>query len=207
MHDGARQKGAGAQHDGKTERPSRHVRELLGATIDAIQIPAEVAGHLEQALLASQSDADQDRRETRDRLEKQHRALLSKLDRGYDDYLEGRISEDFWTRKSEEWEDARRALEADVARLDRPSAPLALTVQKILELAKQAGFLYRTQDPSEQRRLLDTVLSNCTFDRGSLCPPTVSRSTCSSAGTNLGIGGEGGIRTLSASLESVSYSF
>ena len=44
------------------------------------------------------------------------------------------------------------------------------TAEKILELAKQAEFLYKTQDPAEQRRLLETVLSNCTFDRGTLCP-------------------------------------
>jgi hypothetical protein len=137
--------------------------------LDQDDVDAEAA-HLEQALQASESQADQDRRETRERLDKQHRALVSKLDRGYEDYVEGRISEDFWTRKSEQWEEERRSLEAEIARLDRPSAPLALTGQKILELAKQAGFLYRTQDPVEQRRLLDTVLSNCTFDRGSLCP-------------------------------------
>ena len=45
-----------------------------------------------------------------------------------------------------------------------------MTAEKILELAKKAAFLYKTQDPAEQRRLLETVLSNCTFDRGSLCP-------------------------------------
>jgi hypothetical protein len=38
------------------------------------------------------------------------------------------------------------------------------TGQRILELAKQAGFLFRTQNPAEQRRMLETVLSNCTFD-------------------------------------------
>ena len=49
--------------------------------------------------------------------------------------------------------------------------PLAtVTAAKILELAKKAEFLYKTQNPAEQRRLLETVLSNCTFDRGSLCP-------------------------------------
>src|SRR5439155_15475681 len=45
-----------------------------------------------------------------------------------------------------------------------------VTAGKILELARQAEFLYKTQDPAEQRRLLETVLSNCTFDRGTLCP-------------------------------------
>src|SRR5262249_58988717 len=40
----------------------------------------------------------------------------------------------------------------------------------ILELAKQAVFLCETRDPGEQRRLLEAVLSHCTFDRGSACP-------------------------------------
>ena len=35
----------------------------------------------------------------------------------------------------------------------RPSSQMALTGQRILELAKQAGFLYRTQDPAQQRRI------------------------------------------------------
>ena len=32
-----------------------------------------------------------------------------------------------------------------------------------------AGILYKTQDLAEQRRVVDSVLSNCTFDRGSVC--------------------------------------
>ena len=45
-----------------------------------------------------------------------------------------------------------------------------VTGQKILELAKQAENLYQSQNSTEQRRLLETVLSNCTFDRGTLSP-------------------------------------
>ena len=106
----------------------------------------------------------------KERLENQRRAILSKLDRGYDDYLENRISEDFWTRKSEQWEEERRALDAQIGRLEQPASRIALTGQRILELAKQAGFRYRTQDSAQQRRMLETVLSNCSFDRGTLCP-------------------------------------
>src|SRR6516162_10072001 len=51
------------------------------------------------------------------------------------------------------------------------SKPCAtVTAARILELAKQAENLYKSQDPPEQQRLLETVLSNCTFDRGTLCP-------------------------------------
>ena len=67
---------------------------------------------------------------------------------------------------------------------------------KILELAKKAEFLYKTQDPAEQRRLLETVLSNCTLIVEVFVLPTVSHSTCSSAATKQEIGGESGIRTL-----------
>jgi len=65
--------------------------------------------------------------------------VLSKLDRGYDDYVSGKINEEFWTRKSEQWDEERRSLETELARLDRPNGHI--TGQKILELAKQAGFL------------------------------------------------------------------
>ena len=52
---------------------------------------------------------------------------------------------------------------------ERSTRPLTRRSAR-LELAKQAEFLYKTQDPAEQRRLLETVLSNCTFDRRSLYP-------------------------------------
>jgi site-specific DNA recombinase len=48
-------------------------------------------------------------------------------------------------------------------------ATTELEGEKILELAKNAENLYKSHDPAEQRRLLETVLSNCTFDAGTIC--------------------------------------
>jgi Resolvase, N terminal domain len=120
---------------GNSYMRQEELSELLGVTIDAIQIPAAAADFLADALRMSQELADTERRETRERLGKQHRALVSKIDRAYDDYLEGRIPKDFWTRKSEQWEEERRSLEVQRARLDRPEAQLTVTGQRILELA------------------------------------------------------------------------
>ena len=138
--------------------------------MQAIQIPTAVADQIAAALRDSDGQAEQARTEARQRLEDRRRKVLAKLDRGYDDYLDGRVTEDFWNRKSGEWEDERRTLEAELARLAHSDGPVAVTAERILELAKNAEFLYKTQDPAEQRRLLETVLSNCTFDRGTLCP-------------------------------------
>jgi hypothetical protein len=62
------------------------------------------------------------------------------------------------------------SVDAARPRLEQPRPLATATAVKILELAKRAESLYKTQNPTEQRRLLETVLSNCTFDRGSLCP-------------------------------------
>jgi hypothetical protein len=52
------------------------------------------------------------------------------------------------------------------------------TGEKILELAMNAYSLYSQQDFVERQKLLDSILSNCTFDRGTLFVlVTLSRST------------------------------
>jgi hypothetical protein len=116
------------------------------------------------------NETEQARQRSGSQLTQRQRAVQVKLDRGYEDYLEGRISESFWTRKSQEWEMESATIESEIARLSHPTPGIVATGEKILELVKQAEFLYKTQSRTEQRRLLETVLSNCTFDRGSLCP-------------------------------------
>ena len=44
---------------------------------------------------------------------------------------------------------------------------------QILELAQTAYSSYVAKNPHEQARLVKTVVSNSTFDRGNLCPTYV----------------------------------
>jgi hypothetical protein len=103
-------------------------------------------------------------------LEKRRRAVVGKLDRGYEDFVSGDISDELWKRKSTEWEADLSATETELTRIQHPCQPMMVTAERILELAQKAEFLYKSQDRAEQRRLLEIVLSNCTFDRGSLTP-------------------------------------
>ena len=156
---------------GNTYLREEQLVRLLGSVVTPIQIPCEIADDIAGALQSTEADNERHRHTAISHLDQRRRTLIAKLDRGYDDYVGGTISEEFWTRKSQEWEADRRTVEAELARLEHTDGTrLAVTGEKILELAKQAGFLYQTQNPPEQRRLLDTVLSNCTFDRGTLCP-------------------------------------
>jgi hypothetical protein len=115
-----------------------------------------------------------DRQQALTQATQRRRGGQAKLDRAYDDYLEGRLSEGLWMRKSGEWEVELATVDAEIARASRPTPAYAVTADRILELAKTAHSRYIGQSQAERRRLLDTVLSNCTFDRGSLRPTYTS---------------------------------
>jgi DNA invertase Pin-like site-specific DNA recombinase len=143
---------------------------LLADVIKPIQITSEIAASIADAISASESAAERTRSEALRQVDQRRSAVLTKQDRAYEDFLEGRVSEEFWSRKSRAWEAELNAIETERLRIDTPREAITVTAHKILELAKQAEFLYKSQNPREQRRLLETVLSNCTFDRGTLCP-------------------------------------
>jgi site-specific DNA recombinase len=144
--------------------------QLLGGAVDQIQLPERVAKAITVRLHASQAELEQARRRSSTRLLERQRALQAKIDRGYDGYVDGRISDALWGRKSAEWEAELATVTAELSALEQPATSFVATGETILELVKRAGILYKTQDPAEQRRVLDSVLSNCTFDRGSVYP-------------------------------------
>jgi hypothetical protein len=147
---------------------------LLCDVIRPVQITPDVAANIATAIRESDGDVAAQRVASLQQVEQRRRTVISKLDRGYEDFASGRISEAFWTRKSVEWEAELQTVDAERARLERTHAPAIATAEKILELAKKAQILYQSQNPTEQRRLLETVLSNCTFDRGTLSPTYTS---------------------------------
>jgi hypothetical protein len=155
---------------GNTYIRQEKLGDLLGDVIKPIQITEDVARDIAQALRASDCDAESQRAASLQQVENRRRTVVSKIDRGYEDYVSERISEAFWTRKSAEWEAELQTVDAERARLERPRASAVATAEKILELAKKAESRYKSQNPVEQRRLLETVLSNCTFDSGRLSP-------------------------------------
>ena len=121
-------------------------------------------------LRESQTDKEQFHRAAVMRLQQQYLGVQTKLDRAYDDLLAGRLSEELWLRKSREWENELREIKVQTDKVEAAGHDYSVTGSRILELAKQAYSLFVRQDPPEQARLLRTLLSNCTFERGSLCP-------------------------------------
>ncbi|MPY88377.1 MAG: recombinase family protein [Luteitalea sp.] len=153
---------------GNTYVREEELSRLFADVVKRIQVPIDVANWIAEALRESQSDKERYHRTAVMQLQQRYLAIQAKLDKAYDDRLGGRISDELWLRKSGEWEAELASTRRETARHERASHDYAATGSKILELAKSAHNLFIRQDPREQARLLKTLVSNSTFDRGSL---------------------------------------
>jgi len=100
-------------------------------------------------------------------LQQRYLATQAKLDRAYDYRLAGNISDELWTRKSQEWQRELEEVRRETSRHEKASQHYSVTGSKILGLAKNARNLFNRQNFDEQAEMLKMLVSNCTFDRGS----------------------------------------
>lgn len=107
------------------------------------------------------------------RLQQQQMLLRSKLDRVYEDRLSDQIPEELWTTKSAELQEELRRVRTEMERHEVASRAYETAGLQILGLAQTVYSSYVAKNPHEQARLIKTVVSNSTFDHGSLCPTYV----------------------------------
>ena len=142
----------------------------LGQLMKDIFIPGPVLTRLEDSLLNDKGRQEAVRNQQRGRLRERLGSLRSRLDQAYLDKLDGKISEDFWTRKSDEWRSEEQRLCAEMHSLEEVKPERLLDGVRILELAHKAHFLYLKQTPEEQAKLIKMIVSNCSIDATTLYP-------------------------------------
>lgn len=81
----------------------------------------------------------------------------------YVDKLDGKIDEAFYDRKAGEWRSEQDRLLRSVEEHQAANRTYLDEGVQLLELAGRAYELFCKQEPREQRRLLNFLLSNCTW--------------------------------------------
>ncbi len=92
------------------------------------------------------------------------------MDQAYADKLDGKIPTELWERNMGEWQTEEQRIQFAIRGLSDSDGGRVLNAKRILELANKAYFLYLTQKPPEQRKLLELVLLNCSIDGVSVYP-------------------------------------
>lgn len=140
--------------------------EVLGDAVRGIQIDNKTLEWIKEALRESHKDEREFHDKAVSNLQVQYKKLQGRIDRSYDDKVDGKISEDFWREKTGSWKDKQEKLLVRIkAHKGADTAYLEEGVQ-ILELANRAYSLYLTQSAKEKARLLRAILSNCTLENG-----------------------------------------
>jgi site-specific DNA recombinase len=144
----------------------QEVSDRMGELLKDIYVPETIAQTIVDSLQSDSADAEAERQKRIAGTQQRLAALRARMDQMYEDKLDGKINEEFWTRKTNEWREQERKLESDLSslRLQVP-AKNALTVKRIFELANKAHFLYFTRNQAERGQLLKSVLLNCNTGR------------------------------------------
>ena len=128
----------------------------------------EVMRWMTEALRQSHEDERRYHEQAITRLQAEYRRLQNRIEAMYVDKLDGRVETLFFDRKAAEWRAEQdrlmRAIESHQA-ADQTYLEESI---RLLELGRRAHELFQKQEPREKRRLLDFVLSNCTWKDGEL---------------------------------------
>jgi site-specific DNA recombinase len=143
--------------------------ERLGTIPKDIYVPDEILTQLIQSMNVEKNREAELVRLQQERLRQRLLAIRHRIDQAYQDKVDGKIPEEFWMRKSTEWQVEEQQIIAQQSPAP-PKADRVLDLSKILELANKAYFLYVSQSPAEKGKLLKSVLSNCSVDAVSVYP-------------------------------------
>jgi site-specific DNA recombinase len=94
--------------------------------------------------------------------------LRTRIHAMYVDKLDGRIDSSFYAQMSETWQEELDKLLREIARQQAVDRSYLDEGARLIDLAHGAQRLFSGQEPHEQRRLLNFVLSNSTWKNGDL---------------------------------------
>jgi hypothetical protein len=161
-------------HRGKCDLPRFREEDIalrMGEPLKGLQVPQEVVSRIVAVLREDQSSAGARIAAERTRLEARLASIRTRMDKAYEDKLDGVIEPEFFDRKMTDWRGQEQQIRMAMQGLeDAKSSDRALDAERIFELANKAYSLYVSQNPVEKAKLLRMLFSNCTVDALSVTP-------------------------------------
>jgi site-specific DNA recombinase len=136
--------------------------ELLGR----LKFDDEVLEWVRDALHASHADERREHEEAIRRHQAEYNRLNDRIHAMYVDKLDGLVEAAFFEKMSNQWREEQSRCQREIERHQNANKSYLDEGIALLELARNAQRLFAKQEPREKRRLLNFVLSNCTWEDG-----------------------------------------
>ena len=136
--------------------------ELLGR----LHFDDEVLEWVRDALHASHAVERREQEESIKRHQAEYKRLQNRVHAMYVDKLDGVVDAAFFDQMSNQWRAEQNRCLREIERLKSADKSYLEEGVQLLELARNAQRLFERQEPRQKRRLLNFVLSNCTWEDG-----------------------------------------
>lgn len=153
----------------KTWIKEEEINSTIASVLQQFEIKnTALLGWIEESLRESHKEEIEYHKSTIQEITSNYERVKNRLDKLYDDRLDGRIDEEFYSRKFKQYTDekelASRALEG------HSQADTAFLKQSLdlYELSQRAPILYQQALREEKRKLIKAVFSNLYVDEGTL---------------------------------------
>ena len=144
------------------------LEEQFAGLLKRLRFEPDVLAWVKEALKQSHADEKREHDEAIGQLQAEYTRLQNRIDAMYLDKLDGRIGAAFFDHKAAEWRAEQDRIHRMIQQHQSANQSYLEEGVQLLELANRAYDLFRKQHPSEKRRLLNFVLSNCTWKGGQL---------------------------------------
>ena len=157
----------------KGKCPEPYVREEVleqqfSALLDRLHFDAEVLDWVRAALTQSHENERHAHDEAIKRLQAEYARLQNRLDAMYVDKLDGRIAAASFDRMAAGWRGEQATCLRSIEQHQSANQSYMAEGIELLELARNARPLFEKQEAREKRRLLDFLVSNCSWRDGQL---------------------------------------
>jgi hypothetical protein len=132
--------------------------------LKAIQIDNEAAAWILEAVKEFEAQRRQEHERVLAKHQERQRQVQAKIDAAYDDKISGRITEEYWLRRHNEWQLELAEAAAAIRDLENATFDSFKKADALLKLCQRAPDLFVRQTLDEQARLMKFVDSNSTWD-------------------------------------------
>jgi hypothetical protein len=136
--------------------------ELLGQ----LNFDDGVLEWVRDALHASHADERREHEDAIKRHQAEYKRLNDRIHVMYVDKLDGLVDAAFFEKMSNQWRDEQNRCQRQIERYQNADKSYLEEGVALLDLARNAQRLFSKQEPREKRRLLNFLLSNCTWKDG-----------------------------------------
>lgn len=158
-------------HFGKCPEPYLRTERLEAAFCDilkGLEIDEDVIEFSKTGLIQKREEQALYREREARRLQTEYDSVKTRFEAIYEDKLDGNVPEWLFREKSEEYQKKMADLMEGLKRLDNEAPPDPKKVASIFELAQRASTRFSALSESDKRKLLRSVVLNCSWKDGEL---------------------------------------